>query len=65
MIELKVNEIYIFENSLLKLVKLPFNKNNQEQGLHPILKQLTKEELSLLIINNKLKGGLKLRKWQV
>lgn len=50
MLELKENEYYIFEGKILKLVKLPFNKNNQQQGLRPILKQLSKEELNLMII---------------
>lgn len=52
MIELQENELYVFEGKILRLVKLPFNKNNQQQGLRPILKQLNKEELNQLIINN-------------
>ena len=33
MIELKQDDLYIFEGKVLRLIKSPFNKNNQQTGL--------------------------------
>jgi len=54
---LKENELYIFDGKILRLIKSPFNKSNNEKGLRPILKQLKQGELNKILIE--LKGGVK------
>ena len=44
--QLKENKLYIFEGKILRLIKSPYNKNGQQQGLRSVLKQLDKEELN-------------------
>jgi len=52
---LKEEELYIFEDRVLKLIKVKYHNRKEGSKLRPVLKLLSQEELNNLLM----KGGLK------
>lgn len=57
MIELKLNERYILEGRVYKLIWTKYD-NGKKQGNRAILKLLREKELNDIILKEELKGGI-------
>lgn len=50
MIKLKNKDLIIFEDRVLKVVKVPYSKGKGKQGMRVILKLLDKKELNDIVL---------------